>query len=58
LTKIAGLCKIHIFMTTIRMDAYAAGINDFVDSMEWYPIEFYMTHTSFEPWTVEDSIGI
>jgi len=40
------------------MEAYAAGINDFVDSMDWYPIEFTLANVKFEHWTVADSLGI
>ena len=32
-------------------------MNDFVDSLKWYPIEFYIMWTpAFETWTVEDSL--
>jgi hypothetical protein len=34
-------------------------VNDLVDSLSWYPIEFYILWAPhFEPWTVEDSIGM
>lgn len=39
------------------LQAYADGVNDLVDSLSWYPIEFYLMWTPhFEPWTVEDSL--
>ena len=36
---------------------YAAGINKLVEQMEIYPHEFHVFFTSFEPWTVRDSIA-
>jgi acyl-homoserine lactone acylase PvdQ len=42
-----------------RLESYARGVNDFVDSLTWWPIEFYLLWVpKFEPWTVEDSLGI
>lgn len=39
------------------MEAYTKGVNDFVDSMDFYPIEFYMLWAPhFEPWLPEDSV--
>ncbi len=41
------------------LESYAKGVNDFVDSMTWYPIEFYlMWAPRFEPWTAQDSLTI
>lgn len=37
---------------------YAAGINKVVENLKVYPMEFFVLMTSFEPWTVKDSISI
>ena len=43
----------------LRIESYAKGINDFVDSMILHPIEFYILWLpKFEHWTVEDTIGM
>lgn len=34
--------------------AYADGINDYVHSITFLPLEFYLTGARWEPWTVED----
>jgi acyl-homoserine lactone acylase PvdQ len=47
-----------------RLESYAKGVNDFVDSMDWWPLEFYMMWTGghgqggFEPWTPEDTLCV
>ena len=40
------------------LEAYSSGVNDLVDSMDVFPIEFYMLMTAgdFEPWLPEDSV--
>jgi len=36
---------------------YAAGINKVVEELKIYPFEFQLLWTSFEPWTVRDSVA-
>ncbi len=36
---------------------YAAGINKVVENIKVYPAEFSILFTSFEPWTVKDSVA-
>jgi len=36
---------------------YAAGINKVAENLKVYPMEFYVLMTSFEPWTVKDSLA-
>ena len=41
------------------MQAYSDGVNDYIDSMSWYPIEFYIMQAPHpEPWTPEDSVSM
>jgi len=37
---------------------YAAGINKVAENLAVYPLEMVITQTSFEPWTVKDSLGL
>ena len=37
---------------------YAGGINKVVKNIKTYPLEFHVLLTSFEPWTVKDSLAI
>jgi acyl-homoserine lactone acylase PvdQ len=36
---------------------YASGINKVVQNIKTYPLEFHVLFTSFEPWTVKDSVA-
>jgi len=36
---------------------YAAGINKVAENLQVYPWEFHILFTSFEPWTVKDSVA-
>ena len=47
-----------LLILSYRLDAYAAGVNDFIKNMKVYPLEFYILWTDFEPWTPIDSIGV
>jgi acyl-homoserine lactone acylase PvdQ len=39
------------------LQAYSDGVNDFVDSLTWWPVEFYLMWAGpFEPWRPEDSL--
>ena len=37
---------------------YANGINKVVENIKVYPMEFHVLMTSFEPWTIRDSVSI
>ena len=39
------------------LDAYAAGVNAFLDTGPVLPVEFWLTGASPEPWTPADSLG-
>ena len=36
---------------------YAAGINKVVENLKVYPMEFHIMMSSFEPWSVRDSLA-
>jgi len=36
------------------LQAYADGINNYVDSIDMIPVEFMITHTRFKKWTPLD----
>ena len=36
---------------------YAGGINKVVQNIKTYPLEFHVLFSSFEPWTVKDSVA-
>ena len=36
---------------------YAAGINKVVENLKVYPMEFHIMMSSFEPWSVKDSLA-
>ena len=49
----------YIFIIFYSLEAYSSGVNDYIDSLSWYPIEFYILQAPHpEPWTPEDSVGI
>ena len=41
------------------LQAYSDGVNDNIDSMSLYPVEFYILQAPHpEPWTPEDSVSM
>ena len=55
-----GKCKSCLSLPNIltSLEIYSQGVNDFVSNMKFYPIEFYLLWTDFEPWTPADSLGM
>lgn len=55
----AGVLSASVLPSEVRKlaQAYSDGVNDYVNSMYMLPLEFQITRSSFEPWTVEDSFG-
>ena len=41
-----------------QYEEYAAGINDYVNSIRLLPTEFWILRVSFDPWTVKDCLMI
>ena len=39
------------------VQAYVDGVNDYVATLRFLPLEFLLTFSSFEPWTVEDCVA-
>ncbi len=44
--------------TKAMFEAYANGVNAYIDSIIILPIEYQMTGTTPEPWTVRDSLAV
>ena len=41
-----------------RFQAYADGINDYVENLPFLPLEFTFTGMSFEKWTIVDTLAL